>query len=665
MSHKRALLRSVIYFLMWAATALWVVSCAEQLRIPAPRQEIPQQQEEAFQIARQAFSQGNRTEAERMLREFLNRYPRSLLAPNASMYLGQIAYEKGQYNEALGWFSPYLKPGSPDPHRLRAHQWTGTIQKALGNPEAAGRHYRAALRLAKTDADRIPSLRQLARLALEGNRPAEAVEHLIARLPLIQEPEERRGLRQQTVDLIFLHLGLSDVERLAEKTGSGFPSGYLSVRHAELLVEAGKPEAARALLRDFLSGSRGHPLTERASRLMSSLPLSSGGKAEGTGPPRTVAPAWRAVLKVGILLPLSGAGAEKGQEAFQGVQLALQHAGRLAEQVKLQVLDSSGAESAAVQMRRLSSNAETAAILGLLDGPQASAAAKAAQAPGIPLILPTTPSSDSPAIPSYVFRTGISYASQAEAIAEHAIHKLSIRTFAILYPADSAGRKMREAFRRQVSALGGRVTREVSYPPGITDFGRQIRALGGISDEELERRRKARGEKADAPAKIPEVPFQALFIPDRSARVALIAPSLSFYNIQGVTLLGGARWNSSEIIALAKRDVEGAYFVGGYSDLPPTARRARFARDFQRAFSKAPTETAALTYDAMRFLLMGLQLSGAERAALRKALAETLNFDGVAGSFSIGPTGTAKRELPILTISQGEIVSTAGSVPSN
>ncbi len=615
------------------------------------------------------LSQGKRAEAEKLLRQFLNRFPRSLLAPNASMFLGKIVYEKGAYAEALRWFSPYLKPESPILLRLRAHQWTGAIQRTLGKLDAADRHYRTALRLAKSPADRASPLRPLVRLALDRKRPAEAVKSLTALIPLVRDLKENAALKQQTVDLIFLHLNLPAVERLVQQGSPGFPAGYLSVRQAELLLNAGRREAARERLSEFLARSKGHPLSARAARLLRSIAGPSSGPAKGPGvpvvPPQAGTPTQGGVLNVGVLLPVSGAGGEMGEQGLQGVQLALQHAGALAERVKLQVLDSGGSAAAADLVKKLSKNGGTAAILGPLQEPQASTAALAAQEIGIPLVLPITPSSDSPARPTYVFRTGITDARQAEAIAVHSVEKLGLRTFAILYPSAPSGLVMREVFRRRVIALGGRVVREASYPANSTDFGRQIRALGGMDDEEVERLKKAREEKRQRGGNIPHIPFQALFIPDRSAQVALIVPSLSFYNIRGVILLGGTGWNSPEVVALAKKGVEGAYFVGGYSQVRPTARRARFARDFQRTFLKAPSETAAFTYDAMRFLLMGLRAAGAERAAVRQSLAGTKNFDGVTGRFSIGPSGTAHRELPILTISRGEIVPAAGSAPAN
>ena len=704
---KRRPFRNVLHTLFGGLLLTALLSCAPIPQPAPPAGKSPPREEALFEKGRRALAAGDRTQGERLLRTFLLRHPRSPLAPNASMFLGRSAFERADFTAALGRFSPYLGPDNPELIRLRANQWTGAIQRSLGRLEIANRHYRTALLLAETDADRLSTLRPLVRLAFERKRSAEGVEHLAALIPLLRSFEERRGLKQRTVEIIFRDLDLSDLELLSRKLGRGFPAGFLAVRRAELLAAAGRPGSARSLLTSFLTDAKGHLLAGRAKRMMKSLGGPTGRTllqasvpvipAEAPAPTRRRSAASEAddsasgkaaeskpagrepVLIVGILLSLSGENAGIGREALRGVQLALQHAGPFADRVKLQVRDAGGAADAGVEIKKLALNPATTAILGPYTGSKVEAGAKAAQEIGVPLVLPAAPSGGTRPVDPYVFRTGVGYALQAEAVAAYAAGKLGLRNLAILYPSNPSGIEMREVFRRRVAALGGRIVREASYPPGATDFGRQIRALGGMDDEEVERIKKGRKARGLKPVRIPGIPFQGLFIPDRAAQVALIVPSLAFYNIRGIHFLGGAGWNSSEIVALAKRDVEGAYFVGGYTQLRPTARGARFARDFQRAFAKAPTETSAYTYDAMRFLLSGLRSvgrarasagrtrpsAGGDRAALRAALAATKDFDGVTGKFSIGPTGAAERRLPILTITGGKIRPAGGPPPPN
>ena len=675
------LFRRTVFSILITAV-LWAAACGTVQRDPAPQAEITPKEEAAFQEGKKALDNGDPAKAKRLLRSFSTRYPNSRLAPNASMLLGKIAYETGEFEDALSRFAPYLKPHHPPLLRLRANQWTGSIHRVMGNPAKARHHYQAALDLAKTDADRLATLRSLVRMALDRKKYVEAIQYLSALVPLLPQGKKRHELKQRTVDLIFLNLDRPGVELLMQRIESGFPTGYLAVRRAELLIGSKAPNAARDQLVLFLKVSKEHPLEERARKWLRSIetrkilkagndsvpvvPMDSDSTRSPKFGPQTIPPIssikkmTRAdpgetnVLNVGVLIPLSGPNAMTGQAGMQGIQLALQHAGAFADQVKLQVHDSSGGDTAGV-VRKLAEDVGAVAVLGPFHPPETSAAAKAAEEVEIPIALPLTPTVVSTRVTRYVFRLGVSYTVQAEAVADYGVQTMGLKELAILYPSNAAGRKMSDIFHRRVAALGGRVTRKASYPAGATDFGRQIRALGGMDDQEVERLRKTTEGKGKEGIRIPNIPFRGLFVPDRAAQAALIIPSLGFYNIRGIHLLGISGWSSNEIMTLAKREVEGAYFVGGYGQLPPTARRARFARDFQRVFSKPPDDLSAFAYDAMRVLLSGLQVSGNDRAGLRDQLAKTRKFDGVTGTFDVDATGAARRNLPIMTIADGKI----------
>lgn len=648
-----------------------------------PQDDISPQEQTAYQKGKKALDGGDPAKAERLLQDFLNKYPNSQLIPHASMFLGKIAYERGNFSKALNWFAPYLKINYSPMLRLRANQWTGAIQNSMGNPAIARHHYQAALNLAKMDADRRATLWSLVRLALDQNNFFEAVQYLPTLVSLTSEPKVRQKLKQRTVNLIFLNLNLPEIELLMQQMKSGFPAGYLTIRRAQLLIDKKEPKTAHIQLKKFLTIFKNHPLEKKARKLVHSIemhktykpgsalipivpldrdsaqfhkgtvtkPVPSITSLRGTKRKKT---RKMEVLNVGVLIPLSGPNAEIGQAGIKGIQLALQHAGDFSGRVKLQVRNSVKGDIART-IKKLAKDFGTVAILGPYHTSGMSLATKAVEKLKIPIVLPVGTSLGTTSINHHVFRLGMSHTAQAEAMANYAVQTLGLNRLAVLYPSNATGKTMSEIFHRRVAALGARIIRKASYPSDASDFGRQIRALGGMNDQEVERMRKANKRNGKKSTRIPNIPFSGLFIPDGAAQAALIIPGLGFYNIRGIHLLGIAGWNSNEIIALAKKEVEGAYFVGGYRQLPPTARRARFARDFQRVFSEPPNKISTFSYDSMRFLLAGLRKSGNNRATLRKLLAKIQGFDGVTGKFSIDSTGAARRKLPIMTINNGKI----------
>ena len=682
MSYSQILLRRTASSVL--ATALLCMSACGTLQQDLVSQaDITPQEQAAFQEGKKALDSGDPTKAERLLNEFWDKYPNSRLIPHASMFLGKIAYERGNFPKALSRFAPYLASNYSPLLRLRANQWTGAIQKAMGNLTSAHNHYQTALGLAETDNDRRTTLWSLVQLALDQNKFFEAVQHLPTLVSLTPESKARQKLKQRTVNLIFLNLDLPEIELLMQQMKSSFPAGYLAIRRAQQLINRKEPKAARIQLAQFLKNFGNHPLKKQAQKLVRSIEeqkthkpesalipivpldrnsaqLHKGAVIQPTPPTASLRGMKREkagkieVLNVGILLPLSGPNAEIGQAGIKGIQLALQHAGAFSGRVKLQIRNSLKGDIVRT-IKELVQDFGTIAILGPYHPSATSAATKIVEKLRIPIILPMDTSIGTVSDTQHVFRLGMSHAAQAEAVANYAVQTLGLNRLAILYPSNATGKTMSEIFHQRVAALGARIIRKSSYPSDATDFGRQIRALGGMTDQEVERVREANERRGNKPTQIPNIPFEGLFIPDVAAQAALIIPGLGFYNIRGIHLLGISGWNSNEIIALAKKEVEGAYFVGGYSQLSPTARRARFARDFQRAFSKLPNKISALSYDSMRFLLTGIRKSGNNRTVLRKLLSKNQGFDGVTGNFRIDSTGAARRNLPIMTINNGKI----------
>ena len=91
--------------------------------------------------------------------------------------------------------------------------------------------------------------------------------------------------------------------------------------------------------------------------------------------------------------------------------------------------------------------------------------------------------------------------ARARALAETAL-RAGAREFAIIGPDTAAGKALRGAFKSDVVAGGGRVTADVSYPPGATSFTAAVAAI-----------------KKSAP--------QVVFVADGADRLELIAPALA------------------------------------------------------------------------------------------------------------------------------------------
>src|SRR6185436_8385911 len=141
------------------------------------------------------------------------------------------------------------------------------------------------------------------------------------------------------------------------------------------------------------------------------------------------------------------------------------------------------------------------AVIGLLAATDRKAAATslaAASENGVPMLaLDDT----APGPTSTAFQLIHGPEARVAALARAAL-KLGARDFAMLGPDSVAGKRLRDAFRRDVTAGGGRITGDASYAPGATSFGPVVAA-------------------------IKKVPPQVVFIADGADRLELIAPALA------------------------------------------------------------------------------------------------------------------------------------------
>jgi len=72
--------------------------------------------------------------------------------------------------------------------------------------------------------------------------------------------------------------------------------------------------------------------------------------------------------------------------------------------------------------------------------------------------------------------------------------------------------------------------------------------------------------------------FEALFIPDSSLRVKMIASQLAFYDVKAVQLIGTSLWHSSDLLKKGAEYLEGAVFPDTFSGEWDPAGDQRFCR---------------------------------------------------------------------------------------
>lgn len=169
-------------------------------------------------------------------------------------------------------------------------------------------------------------------------------------------------------------------------------------------------------------------------------------------------------IRIAALLPTTGSGAELGELARGGIELAIadRSGGLLNHQIELVTFDSAcSAEPALTAAEAIAADAQIMGVVGTICAAAARSAAVRLSAAGLTMISPANSASDltnpENRPPGY-FRTAVPLTTQGQAAAQFAFDVLSARSAAIIYDNSDFAAELQTAFADAFQALGGSIT---------------------------------------------------------------------------------------------------------------------------------------------------------------------------------------------------------------
>jgi ABC-type branched-subunit amino acid transport system substrate-binding protein len=628
--------------------------------------------------------------AESRLEAFIEKWPRSSLSGDASIRLAEMALARGDQATALRHYY-YVIRNFPHGNRVDSAQvGAASIEFDRGNADAALRVLDGVQLRRLTDAERQQANRILAETARD---PVVKIRWL-ATLRASESDEPALARVDAQIDELLAQLDRLQLAMVAKRVEPEIPAARALLAAADRALDAGDYDTAR---REIERASRMEMAPAYAARLAlvtDRMRMLESGRADteffptfddaaSVGIPSTDS----ARGAIGVVLPLSGNFAAFGEEALRGILLA---AGTFDAQlpvdqrarVQIIIRDSGGSPGlAAAAVRELAREDGISAIIGPLLSKESEAAAIAAEIQRIPLIA-LTARQEVASNRSYVFRVRTMPSDETQALADYAMRELEARRFAILYPRDAYGSGVSDLFWDAVEQRGGRVVALAAYDPESVDFGAAIRRLVGyelLTGEEkllitkreklIRSARRLPPEEAavvreearamlgpdDGPLP-PIVDFDAIFIPESHEKVALIAPQLAFHEATGATLLGTEAWNHPDLVRIARKHVEGAFFTASFYGDSSVGYVRDFSDRYMETFGAPADDFSASAYDAAKLLLVQLARGANSRHDVRDRLLEVKGFPGVSGVLSMRSDGNARKRPFLLSVRRGQIV---------
>lgn len=181
-------------------------------------------------------------------------------------------------------------------------------------------------------------------------------------------------------------------------------------------------------------------------------------------------------IKVGVILPYTGVGAELGKQSDQGIELYLKMNQDKLKPYKFTLIkrdekDASGA-AAKLDVQELLTQDKVDALLGWMYSPNAIATAPLVTAGQRPAVIANAGTAFIPNLSPYYVRVSFSSWQSAYSLGDAAFKKLGAKTAVLGFTDFPTGKDSAVAFRRSFEAAGGKVLDEIPMggPNAVPDF---------------------------------------------------------------------------------------------------------------------------------------------------------------------------------------------------
>ncbi len=358
------------------------------------------------------------------------------------------------------------------------------------------------------------------------------------------------------------------------------------------------------------------------------LPGQGAGPAPApAGPPQEPSAVGTGAIRVGLLLPLSGAGnaGVAAQSMRNAAELALIEF--QSPNIQLLVKDDGsspqGAQAAAQQA--IEEGAEI--VLGPLFGLSVPGAAQVARGRNISVIAFST---DSSVAGRGVYLLSFLPETDVERIVSHAV-SAGKRSIAAMLPENAYGNVVEASFKQAAARRGARVVAFERYGPD---------------------RAQLQGPARNIAQALPQA--DALLLADDGEALAALTESLAAAgaNLRNVQLLGTGLWDNPRVFS-------NPALQGGLFAAPDPAGYRAFAGRYRAKYGQEPVRTATLAYDSVALVAALAKTQGPQRFS-PEVLQNPSGFAGIDGLFRFKGDGTNERGLAIMRVgSNGAQVAAA------
>ncbi|NLW08030.1 MAG: ABC transporter substrate-binding protein [Clostridia bacterium] len=349
-------------------------------------------------------------------------------------------------------------------------------------------------------------------------------------------------------------------------------------------------------------------------------------------------------INIGVNYELTGPVATYGTNTKNGILLAFEEInakGGVLDGKKINpiVLDNGSKKEEAMSVAaKLIDVNKVVALLGPATTGNTLAAIPVATDNKIPLLTTSATAPDitvdasTQKVREYVFRNCFTDPPQGIAGANFAYNTLGARKAAIFFDnTNDYSKGLYQVFKDEFTKLGGKVVAEESFLEGDQDFRPGLTRFINAG-------------------------VDMVYVPAYYEQVGKIVNQARELGLN-VPMVGADGWDSPELANFAggAENLKDTYFTNHYSSNDPSPKVQDFVNAYKEKYGAEPDSFAALGYDAAYLLADAINRAGkAEPEAIRQALEDTKEFDGVTGKMSYDEWHNPVKEIAIIAMVDGK-----------
>jgi len=340
------------------------------------------------------------------------------------------------------------------------------------------------------------------------------------------------------------------------------------------------------------------------------------------------------VIKIGVILELTGPLAPQGERALNGIRLAIEEinsSGGINDKNIEAIVedDKTDPKEGVAAFRKLITIHKVKVIIGAISSSVVMSCAPIANTTKTLLFSCGATSPLVSKAGDYVFRNRVSGDIEVRKMAEFAAKNLKIKKIALIYVNNDFGKGNKDVFIQEFQLHGGIVVGEENFEQGATDFRTQL-------------------------TKIKEKNPEAIYVIGHNIETAYIVLQARELGIKS-RILSTLGVESPEVWRIAKDAAEGIIYTVQAFDPDKNPRAAEFKKKYEQKYKSSPDIFAGLAYDAVYIIADAIRKVGNNAERIRDYLYKN-SFTGVMGDFSFDENGDVVAPIMMKIAKDGKFV---------